>query len=124
MKKKVAFSWANALRSGLYDRTTHSVLKYGSGDTESYDALGVLCELAVKNGKAKWKLSSPAMPHVWWIDEESPISLSAGVKRWAGMNIDPDGQPDEFEDAIIEAFDSGKTFGQIADWIEGNFELL
>lgn len=121
MKKKIAMSWANALRSGLYTRTTQGVLKHGVGDNETYDALGVLAELAVKNGKAKWKLSSPVMPGVWWIDDESPFWLSQNVKKWAGMDLSED---DDLEDTIIERFDAGMSFNEIANFIERSWEVL
>lgn len=116
MKKNVAKKWIEALRSGKYKKTT-KVLKRKNGKEESYCVLGVLCDLYKKSGKPL-KENFPGMypfePGVVSFgnskDWETPPQK---VLNWAGVTRGY---------YVSEMNDGGKSFKQIANFIEKNVE--
>lgn len=139
MKQEIADLWTEALRSGDYEQATGTLLKTdsGSGDTIGHCCLGVLCEIAIKQG-VKVEKSEPRR-YVDEIDGETYISfggvtfddrddlLPESVKQWAGMKS-ADGSMEHNElqlaDTLAELNDSGKSFLSIARIIEENVEEL
>lgn len=128
MKPEIAKIWVEALRSGKYEQCT-SVLR--STDNK-FCCLGVLCELAVKEG-----VIPPAEINnrndYYIYDKTFYGVLPDPVAGWAGMK-NTNGWYDVKKDSkgnIIETIalykhnDQDKmNFNQIADIIEANVEKL
>ena len=119
MKKKIATAWVKALRGSDYEFGAKHCMRENFEDGYRYDPLGVLCDLAVQAKKARWKLASPDMVGVWWVDGECPFWPSDGVVEWAGIS-----DMDYLEDTVMEAYDNGTPVKRVADFIEENFEQL
>lgn len=126
MKPEIAKIWTEALRSGKYEQCT-SVLR--STDNK-FCCLGVLCELAVKEGV----IEAPVLLETYYIyDANSYGILPIKVQEWAGMK-NTNGWYDVKKDSkgnIIETTALYKhndvdrmNFNQIADIIEANVEKL
>lgn len=137
MKQEIADLWTEALRSGDYEQATGRLLKTdsGSGDTIGHCCLGVLCEIAIKQG-VKVEKSEPRR-YVDEVDGETFTSfggvtfddrddlLPESVKQWAGMKSADGTLPHEgYEDTLAELNDAGKSFLSIARIIEENVEEL
>lgn len=133
MKKEVADLWIAALESGEYKQTQGALqLKYeytnsgGKVRPQGHCCLGVLCEIAIKQG-----LSIPVdrMSHEVMVgyDGERGV-LPKSVMTWAGMQSDTGDikRHEKSEDTIIltDQNDSGKTFKEIAQIIRDNWEKL
>jgi hypothetical protein len=124
MKTEIKQKWLNALRSGEYKQGIGALRKAtedenGKYDDKEYCCLGVLCDILEPK---KWKVSDNGY----------------GVKEWGnGNEAEPTAFPREklmeelglnkvvsrsSDDTIAQklAFmnDEGKTFTQIANWIE------
>lgn len=141
MNPEIKSEWVAALRSGDY-KQTKDVLSDGQG----FCCLGVLCDLAVKKGVAKFVPNDGDGVTYFTDDDEwdgdmDNTSLPSGVACWAGL-VDETGCaitdprvpfPDEDLRAlgVISSFksdkgvahlatlnDKGKTFVEIADLIE------
>lgn len=117
MNSEVKRRWIEALRSGNYPQGKYSLRNLD----DTYDAGGVLCELAVSDG---------IIPE--------PISydgVSAETGGWIyGVNADNDSYSTRVPKAVCEwagigwyivngristMNDYGKTFNEIADYVEG-----
>jgi hypothetical protein len=96
--------WVKALRSGEYEQTT-GVLK----DKAGYCCLGVLCELAAKDGGPKFK--SDERGHMFYAGEllNPPRTMSKflGITRHLSVLVCMNDNED-------------KNFDEIADYIEKN----
>jgi hypothetical protein len=139
----VKAKWLAALRSGEYKQTqgvlAHTFFSEGeNGEVTGYCCLGVLCDLAVKDGVipppvkdygGDWKYG--AFDRVLYDEgdykeyDTSETGLPMTVREWAGLDVsdeDPkwtDPTPDEPSNyTLAGANDSGKTFAEIADIIE------
>lgn len=123
MKREVMEKWVNALRHGNYEQT------YGALREEidpaampgeyAYCALGVLCDLYVKEQCAgDW--GSLCRPKRYG---ETPPSA---VIEWAGLvSNDPDVRTeDDSHDSISELNDGGEDFCTLASLIEEQWESL
>jgi hypothetical protein len=123
MNPDVKAKWLAALRSGRFKQATGALRRNLTVDGRNlpvdyaYCCLGVLCEIAVKEG-----VIPPADPEGFY-DEES-MTLPIRVREWAGINgynpsipyrRDPDGKAIS---SLAEANDKGYSFNQIADLIE------
>jgi len=101
MNKDIKKKWVDALRSGEY--------KQGKGQLRLYDVsfccLGVLCNLAMKEGLAKWENNS-------FLDQE--FGLPEEVTNWAGL------KEGDFQicDNLAGMNDKGIGFEEIADVAE------
>lgn len=128
MKPEIADKWVEALRSGKYEQCT-TVLR--STDNK-FCCLGVLCELAVKEG-----VIPPAeiinQNEYYIYDKYYYGVLSNQVMDWAGMKNNngwygnkKDSNGDTIETiALYKHNDVDKmNFNQIADIIEANVEKL
>lgn len=76
MKPEIAQEWLKALRSGEYKQT-----KKNLHDTNGYCCLGVLCDLAAKQGIGEWSASDSNTFDFLGNGSDLPPA----VQRWAGM---------------------------------------
>lgn len=120
MNPEIKSRWVAALRSGEYKQTTGRLRRDGG-----MCCLGVLTDLAVRDGVAAWISSSGGEPGSIEDDTgEVRISLLPNiVARWAGLPIDgdqcgPKVSIQQLKCALAEHNDSGRTFAEIADAIE------
>lgn len=121
MKKKVMEKWVKALRSGEYKQTQGELV---SAD-DSFCCLGVLCNISDVGEWVKYNDLSLDSSEEWYYEcphESTNQWLPNDVMDWAGMNssIGEMGA----EEPLTELNDGGKTFNQIADIIEENYETL
>lgn len=100
-KKEVYKRWIKALRSGEY-KQSNSRLRSGSG----FCCLGVLCDLAAKDGGPQWDGSyyGPVKEHIWAFPDDIMVDFMVS-----------DG---EAFSKLAEMNDNGKSFKEIADYIE------
>lgn len=126
MKKEVADKLVAALRSGEYKQTT-KVLR----DDMGYCCLGVLCDLAIKEDITPgWVQRTNAYGDVSYQTNGVGGVLPIAVRKWADMDSDNGtfDDVDEFEEPMRNALsmlnDEGKSFNEIADFIEGNYATL
>jgi len=117
MRKEIANKWVKALRSEKY--------KQGRGNLnieEKFCCLGVLCELATKKGIVNKEFDEELVTSYDTYTEILPDS----VRKWAGMSS----QRGEFIDSkgrsisLTNLNDIGRSFKQIANIIENNWEKL
>lgn len=115
MNKDIKKKWVDALRSGKYVQG-YDTLKNNSGE---YCCLGVLCDLAAKEGVVQEKLLTYGAGSKYYYDGEGSV-LPDSVMDWASLE-------DiivrvEYEDAPVSLDDLNDshrlTFNQIADLIE------
>lgn len=133
MNSDVKQKWVAALRSGEFEQCT-GALRMG----DSYCCLGVLSELAVRDGVISpaealpaddWRSSRGNGKPVYTYDNETG-SLPPEVSKWAGLmspdvwNEYDDANPIPDEDPYVDGEpvslinDAGTTFAEIADLIE------
>lgn len=105
MNKKVKEKWLEALRSGEYEQ--------GSGylrtTNDSFCALGVLCDVAVKDGV---EVTVEKVGILYKYDSRVGFPPRS-VTLWAGFDEDYG-----IESIISGKNDSGESFEKIADFIE------
>lgn len=117
MHPDIKARWVDALRSGRYEQGRN---RLRTGDR--YCCLGVLCDLAVKDGVGEWT-GGGNFTHNGNPLNTSWSSLTNGVADWAGIDaIDPgvwverDGRRERL--ALASLNDEGVPFDKIADFIE------
>ena len=101
MNKKLKQKWVKALRSGRYKQTT-GMLQLG----RAYCCLGVLCRIA---GARK----RPRTNEFVWRGEADWSELPDTMRADLGLDLKAEGH-------LVNMNDGGKTFDQIADYIEEN----
>ena len=74
MNKEIKKIWVQALRSGIYEKTTGKLHKVNEDDDQRFCCLGVLCDIAAMDGVLGEYI------------EEDPTEPSAAVRIWAGMD--------------------------------------
>lgn len=111
LKPEVKTEWLNALRSGEYEQGTGSLCKDGK-----YCCLGVLCELASKQGVCK-KLEG-IFSHILY--DGNDLHLPASVKEWCGFGSNPQGCNAYVNGRYLTTMNDieKKSFTEIADLIE------
>jgi hypothetical protein len=138
MKKEIADKWIAALRSGEYKQTSGTL-----NDGGNFCCLGVLCDIS---SIGKWT-EVGVVKGYFTSDVSSTSVLPNQVRKWAGIKTVDGGLPDDGEtlfyyDTQTEQFvdeendftdlittlsglnDYGKSFTEIADIIEKNWEKL
>jgi hypothetical protein len=139
MKKEVADKWVAALRSGEYKQTSGTL-----NDGGNFCCLGVLCDIS---SIGKW-IEVGLVKGYYTNDISSTSILPEQVKSWAGIksvdgSFPDDGEISFYYDNTTEQFieydegdfvdlitnlaalnDYGKSFTEIADIIEKNWEKL
>lgn len=122
MDNNIKERWLSALRSGEY-KQTKNILK----DDEGFCCLGVLCDLAVKDGViGPWYRREPVNDYTlfsrgfhgegYYEDATLPVE----VLDWAGLDdSNPMVDLGDFNPVpISDPNDNGYTFDQIADLID------
>jgi hypothetical protein len=100
-----------ALRSGEYKQTTEALQ-----DENGYCCLGVMC--AVYGGETGVELEPNHCGEIYG----SNLADQAGVQEWVGLkSIYGESR---YNDSLTDMNDGGKTFSQIADFIESEPEGL
>lgn len=104
MNPEIRAQWCAALRSGHYMQ--------GRGclrDGNDFCCLGVLTDLAAQAGVIKWNDNMAAAPE-----------LPDSVRAWAGLGSrDPELFGEYGGEPAASRNDSGETFAEIADLIDG-----
>ena len=129
MKKEIADKWVAALRSGDYKQTKG---KLANVDRTEHCCLGVLCEMAIKDGVdvemdvRHIEAESADEVDVFYTEFDKETGHPPdSVRRWAGMGS-PSGrlyQPAYDEDTSLASLnDRNWSFKQIADVIEKHWE--
>lgn len=104
--------WLAALRSGEYTQTVGKLRRTHTG-YEGFCCLGVLCDLARKDGGEDWK-DEKYCPGQWYYKNRGG-RLPGPIASYISLTSDDRGLLIRFNDA------DRKTFSQIADYIEKNF---
>lgn len=135
MNPEIKERWLSALRSGDYTQDTRYLATQNSDGGFDYCCLGVLCDLAVREGAIDspvvvdyWKRGKDSlMVQAFKLDEESLATgdilearvLPPKVQEWAGLKSDSPGfvSRDEVH-CLAELNDNGRSFSDIADLIE------
>jgi hypothetical protein len=113
MKSMVLQNWIYALRSGTY-KQGKNYLKQTKSNRTSYCCLGVLCDLAIKDG-VKLELSKEVDKHhnsQYTVFDETETCLPKKVREWADLN------DHELMTKLVSYNDNlGFSFDQIAEII-------
>lgn len=130
MNPEVKFKWVAALRSGEY-RQGNCFLKSETPATipPTFCCLGVLCDLAAKEGVAKWEMRTWCGSDIWYAtavdsgcDMHSEV-LPSCVMQWAGLESeDPALNVSNFNRCTRVSLINDRDrlgFDAIADLIEG-----
>ena len=128
MNKEIKELWLNALRSGEYKQCRGRLMKETSEGQRSFCCLGVLTDLALKEGviEHKWELEHNRiqMNYDYFVVNNEVGCLIPEVMKWAGIDT-PDGTyytgKNKISDELSTKNDRGASFKQIADIIERNF---
>lgn len=114
MREEIKAKWVAALRSGEYKQGIGR-LRYDTDDGTSYCCLGVLCDLAEKEGITRLHLGEEeSYAHY---DDDADL-LPPSVMRWAGLD-DSDTEIRGYELTYYND-ESQFSFNEIADLIEEN----
>jgi hypothetical protein len=123
MRQDIADLWAEELRSGKYTQGTGFLCTEKENDTPKHCCLGVLCELAIKQGLPVAIQKDGEVLITVSFDGEA-ITLPDSVVDWAGLKSSG-GKWDEARDfSLWHANDSGTTFDEIAEIIEKEWRHL
>ena len=117
MKKEIADMWVKALRSGKYGQAQGRLAEAGN----SFCCLGVLCSLAPQEvGEFIGDL------FIYTNSEGNEAGerekLPRPVREWSGVKGSYGERFTKF--SLADLNDYGKTFAEIADIIESEWELL
>lgn len=122
MNKKIKQKWINALLSGEYKQGNNAL-----HINKQFCCLGVLCDLAEKEGIVTSKLydhhNKDVETYSFGCDEQGNDEweqLPPVVAKWAGINDYIGLYNNEFP-SLAEANDDGCTFEEIANIIKKNF---
>lgn len=113
--------YLKALRSGEYKQGVFGLRTID----DKFCALGVLCDLAAKEGIIQWEHSGFA----YWI-KGGTYYLPKSVMKWAGMCSQSGRFPEEFSNEDVSKYsianmnDDKNNFNTIADAVEKNWERL
>ncbi len=115
MKQEIKDKWLKALRSGEYVQGQMAL-----NDQSGFCCLGILCDLAAKEGVGAWKEYN-SMNIFTTSKDSSTAILPKPVISWAGLDHPNPIVP--FEGGVLplsRVNDSGTSFDEIADIIEEN----
>lgn len=114
MNPEVKEKWLTALRSGEYPQT-----KGALHNTEGYCCLGVLCDIAAKEGIVNEL--PPGEYHLYGTFNGASSYLPVEVRVWAGL-WDEQGNPStDVYLGLPTVNDNGGTFEEIADLIQERY---
>lgn len=121
MNPEIKAKWVAALRSGEY-RQGQANLRNRANE---FCCLGVLCDLAAKEGLGAWDADRRDDAFVWpSLDADLGYDvtlLPRGIAAWAGIDaglLGPNVEIRGTDDALACHNDDGRTFSEIAAAIE------
>jgi len=119
MDKKIKARWVKALRSGKYKQ---GVGMLANAREKTYCCLGVLCDLAVKS-KVIDPPEGDGVSNISLVFAGEESELPTLVVEWAGLEennptVKARPIPGHTGTSLVALNDSGRTFGQIANYIE------
>jgi hypothetical protein len=112
MNPELKSRWTTKLRSGDYPQGKGALRKRGE-EQDLFCCLGVLCEIAADEGVVH---RSVRPKNVGWncdYNEEGAV-LPIELEAWSGISLDDRQELMDMNDM------QGKTFMEIADWIDAN----
>ena len=109
MKRELMRRWVRALRSGKYKQGHGYLCEVNRDGEEQFCCLGVLADIAVDGW---WELASI---NGYYLIDGASGALTTDMRKEFGLT----GQS-----KLIRMNDSGKSFEEIADYIEEHFEEL
>lgn len=116
MFSDVAELWVSGLRAG-YSEGHSGVLRTVD---EKYDPLGVLCDVAYRHGG----IDGWVRKHKCWLFDHQWFYLPQSVIDWAGLTFDEISDVVPLLEKVVEIFDNGGSFDDVADFVEQNVEGL
>lgn len=121
MKPEIAKLWVEALRSGKYKQTKNKL-----ATSEGFCCLGVLCDVAVKNGLSmEVEESGIIAGRRCTIYAGSGTYLPSVVREWSGIKSSAGEYGPGYESRCLsDDNDRGDTFEMIASTIEARVEQL
>lgn len=86
MKEDIKNRWVEALRSGKYKQGQNVLHQSYEGQNDSFCCLGVLCDLAAKDGAVHKSKSSTYDPKLsTYRYDTSASGLSSDMRTWSGV---------------------------------------
>lgn len=126
MDRHIKERWIEALRSGQYKQGTGLM----RNSQNEFCALGVLCDVYVRDGLGSWEKPTPDATHPDSWQMHAPYSVESemfpptAVARWAGFE---DRMPflhtDDGPEPVYVLNDNGVSFELLADLIEADSSL-
>lgn len=116
MKKEIMEIWVAALRSGEFKQTKHVLY---DPEMKRHCCLGVLSDIALTEGVCDYQEIGSNKARY---DNFKDNVLCTSVRDWAEMKTNK-GKLDHLN-SLVDLNDKGKTFEEIADIIEKNWEKL
>lgn len=119
MDKRIKRLWVKALRSGDYKQGNGRLQMYLNNMPDRYCCLGVLCDLAAKEGIVKSAVSNDLVRYGGGtnpFDYPEAYYLPIEVSEWSGVNRE--GRYGSAGRSLAVMNDEGKSFDEIADAIE------
>lgn len=139
MRGEVLDEVVKRLRSGKY-KQGQSALRLKAPEADAFCCLGVMCEIAVEEGVVERGPFDPDDRSYWYggVEEGNNIYLPDKVVDWAGIVSDVEKEMSLGDywyeqrgsfgegkfDSLAVMNDDGKTFLEIADWMEANVERV
>ena len=123
MKKVIMKKLVKALRSGDYLQGTHRLAKVDGYGEHRFCCLGVLCNIMQEE---TGKLKVTKLKHMEYAFNTITGVLPDAVMEWSGIK-DANGvikYKNGKSNSLTALNDNGKSFNQIADIIEKNYEVL
>lgn len=119
MKTKIKKQWIAALLSGDYKQGRGRLALIVSDDETRYCCLGVLCELAVKEGIVEKEKAMDGYHYKYFSDHDVHMSvLPKAVQTWAGLDTYYGWQNLTTGQSLTSLNDAGRSFENIAQVIE------
>lgn len=112
MNPELKQEWCDRLRSGKYVQGKGKLKSFNS--TPEYCCLGVLGEILVDQNQATWNDSNQLRSEVTGNGGASALSLPADLRITLGLDLSVLQKAILMNDSPTE----GKTFSQIADYLE------
>jgi predicted transcriptional regulator len=129
MKKKIADKWIAALKSGNYKQG-----KYRLHSGDCFCALGVLCDVAEKEGIAERKILNTRANILvgYYVKDNNPdviqfasyAELDDGMLKWSGIKDSRATLADKTQSVANLNDNEDKSFEEIADFIKKNYKNL
>lgn len=114
MKQEIMKKWVDALRSGAYVQGVGEL----RSESNMFCCLGVLCNLHAQEHP---DFAATQIDSTYAGESEVTPKI---VMNWSGLKSSTGDIDDTFYTTLAELNDTGKTFAEIADIIEKNWEKL